>query len=290
MQIRDGLRVRPGPGGRPAHRSARGFGRVRAVRAKAAMLRCCRRSPPISIWPVSTRSTARWRNRGRAKSQLHCSRLARMPGVLPEIQSSGWSCLPATWSAAAAHGTEMDCNQRGARADRALSAPALAPRSPEITSVVRALDGRFVEPGPSGAPTRGRPDVLPTGRNFFSVDSRAVPTAAAWHLGWRSAALLIERYGRSGDWPRTGAFGLGHGQHAHRRRRPRPGARCWALARCGTAPRTGSPASRSCRSACSTAPASMSCCRFPGFSATRSRRRSRCSIARCRKSRRSTSR
>ena len=48
--------------------------------------------------------------------------------------------------------------------------------------------------------------MLPTGRNFFSVDSRAVPTAA-WHLGWRSAALLIERYVQDhGDWPRTVAL------------------------------------------------------------------------------------
>ena len=77
----------------------------------------------------------------------------------------------------------------------------------EIRSVLRSLDGRFVEPGPSGAPTRGRPDVLPTGRNFFSVDSRAVPTAAAWHLGWKSAALLVERYVQEhGDWPRAVAL------------------------------------------------------------------------------------
>jgi cobaltochelatase CobN len=49
--------------------------------------------------------------------------------------------------------------------------------------------------------------VLPTGRNFFSVDSRAVPTAAAWHLGWRSAALLVERYVQEhGDWPRAVAL------------------------------------------------------------------------------------
>jgi cobaltochelatase CobN len=73
----------------------------------------------------------------------------------------------------------------------------------EIEGVLRALDGRFVEPGPSGAPTRGRLDVLPTGRNFFSVDSRSVPTAAAWHLGWKSAGMLLERYlQEQGEWPR----------------------------------------------------------------------------------------
>jgi cobaltochelatase CobN len=77
----------------------------------------------------------------------------------------------------------------------------------EISALLRGLAGRFVPPGPSGAPTRGRLDVLPTGRNFYSVDSRAVPTAAAWHLGWKSASLLVERYVQEqGEWPRTVAL------------------------------------------------------------------------------------
>lgn len=59
-------------------------------------------------------------------------------------------------------------------------------------------------PGPSGAPTRGRPDVLPTGRNFYSVDTRAVPTAVAWELGLRSAQMLVQDYlQREGDYPRA---------------------------------------------------------------------------------------
>ncbi|WP_426235999.1 cobaltochelatase subunit CobN [Pararhizobium sp. DWP1-1-3] len=77
----------------------------------------------------------------------------------------------------------------------------------EIAALMTGLDGRFVAPGPSGAPTRGRPDVLPTGRNFYSVDSRAVPTAAAFELGKKSAELLIRRYLQDhGDWPTS--FGL----------------------------------------------------------------------------------
>ncbi|MDK4736356.1 cobaltochelatase subunit CobN [Rhizobium sp. CNPSo 3490] len=77
----------------------------------------------------------------------------------------------------------------------------------EIASLLRGLDGRFVPPGPSGAPTRGRPDVLPTGRNFYSVDSRAVPTPAAYELGKKSAELLIRRYVQDhGEWPVS--FGL----------------------------------------------------------------------------------
>jgi cobaltochelatase CobN len=72
----------------------------------------------------------------------------------------------------------------------------------EIAGVLAALDGRAVPPGPSGAPSRGRPEVLPTGRNFYSLDTRAVPTPAAWQLGWHSAGLLVERYAQEhGSYP-----------------------------------------------------------------------------------------
>jgi cobaltochelatase CobN len=74
----------------------------------------------------------------------------------------------------------------------------------EIAGLLAGVAGRFVAPGPSGAPTRGRLEVLPTGRNFYSVDTRAVPTPAAWHLGWKSAMLLLDRYRQDhGAWPRA---------------------------------------------------------------------------------------
>ncbi|MEO0329725.1 MAG: cobaltochelatase subunit CobN [Pseudomonadota bacterium] len=77
----------------------------------------------------------------------------------------------------------------------------------EIASLLQGLEGQFVSPGPSGAPTRGRLDVLPTGRNFFSVDSRSVPTPTAWELGKKSAELLVKRYRQDhGEWPTS--FGL----------------------------------------------------------------------------------
>ena len=73
----------------------------------------------------------------------------------------------------------------------------------EITSIIEGLAGLFVPPGPSGAPTRGRLDTLPTGRNFFSVDSRAIPSPAAWALGEKSADALIARYlQEQGDYPK----------------------------------------------------------------------------------------
>ena len=77
----------------------------------------------------------------------------------------------------------------------------------EIEASLTGLDGRFVEPGPSGAPTRGRLDVLPTGKNFYSVDTRVVPTPAAWTLGWKSACLLLERHRQEhGCWPKRMAL------------------------------------------------------------------------------------
>lgn len=83
--------------------------------------------------------------------------------------------------------------------------PTIAACGPaEAAGLLTALSGHFVAPAPSGAPTRGRMDVLPTGRNFYSVDSRAIPTPTAWKLGWKSANLLIERHLQDqGDWPRS---------------------------------------------------------------------------------------
>ncbi|MCY4261651.1 MAG: cobaltochelatase subunit CobN, partial [Rhodobacteraceae bacterium] len=74
--------------------------------------------------------------------------------------------------------------------------------SEELRQLALALDGQFVAPGAAGAPTRGRPDVLPTGRNFHSIDSRALPRRSAWQLGARSAELLVERHRQDhGEWP-----------------------------------------------------------------------------------------
>ncbi len=64
----------------------------------------------------------------------------------------------------------------------------------EIDGLLAALGGRFVPAGASGAPSRGRLDVLPTGRNFFSVDVRNLPTTTAWRIGFASANLILERH------------------------------------------------------------------------------------------------
>ncbi|BAC08452.1 cobaltochelatase subunit CobN [Thermosynechococcus vestitus] len=82
--------------------------------------------------------------------------------------------------------------------------PALQQTRQEIDHFLHGLNGGYVPSGAAGAPSRGRPDVLPTGRNFYAVDLRSVPTEAAWALAERSAAALIERYCQEqGDFPRT---------------------------------------------------------------------------------------
>ena len=91
--------------------------------------------------------------------------------------------------------------------DRELRPRVAACGPAEIAALLQGLDGRRVAAGPSGAPTRGRPDVLPTGRNFYSIDGRAVPTPAAWRLGWRSAELVLEHHLQTeGAYPRQVAL------------------------------------------------------------------------------------
>ena len=72
--------------------------------------------------------------------------------------------------------------------------PALDATGQEIDHVLAALDGRWVPPGPSGAPTRGMAHVLPTGRNFYSVDPKALPSPLAWEVGQALADRLLARH------------------------------------------------------------------------------------------------
>ncbi len=82
--------------------------------------------------------------------------------------------------------------------------PRLQQTPKEIASLLQGLNGEYVASGPSGAPTRGRWDVLPTGRNFYSVDIRAIPTETAWRVGSKAADAVVERYCQEeGDYPRS---------------------------------------------------------------------------------------
>ena len=82
--------------------------------------------------------------------------------------------------------------------------PNLRRTGDEIANLLGGLAGRHVPAGPSGAPTRGGAHVLPTGRNFYSVDPKAIPSSLAWEVGRALAERLLERHvAETGGWPRT---------------------------------------------------------------------------------------
>ncbi|WP_234185741.1 cobaltochelatase subunit CobN [Shinella sp. NM-101] len=211
MQIRDGLHVfGVSPEGRlftdltvALARVPRGLGEggeaslQRAIAADALdgfafdPLDCVASDPWGGPRPqiLASRSGAPWRSTGDAVERIELLAAGLVDGSL---------ACPEGWHATRAVLDAIDTSIR----------PAIAACGPaEISALMRGLDGRFIEPGPSGAPTRGRPDVLPTGRNFYSVDSRAVPTPAAWELGRKSAELIVTRYAQDhGEWPTS--FGI----------------------------------------------------------------------------------
>ncbi|RCS25373.1 cobaltochelatase subunit CobN [Phyllobacterium salinisoli] len=236
MQIRDGLHVfGQSPEGRLLTDLLVALARVpRGTGAEAASLQrviaadaglSCAATPPSGLPAISpTRGempgTAEG---GETFDPLDCDMATPWTGPKPEILQS---VSPDPWRitgdtveriellAAKFVAGEVECPE-GWQATRAVLdgiashlRPAVEACGPaETGALLTALDGRFVAPGPSGAPTRGRPDVLPTGRNFFSIDTRAVPTPAAWDLGKKSAELLITRFTQDhGEWPTS--FGL----------------------------------------------------------------------------------
>ncbi|MGV9738643.1 cobaltochelatase subunit CobN [Nocardia farcinica] len=82
--------------------------------------------------------------------------------------------------------------------------PRLRGTGQEIARVLHALDGGFIPAGPSGSPLRGLINVLPTGRNFYSVDPKAVPSRLAWETGQAMADSLLQRYlADQGEYPRS---------------------------------------------------------------------------------------
>jgi cobaltochelatase CobN len=72
--------------------------------------------------------------------------------------------------------------------------PKLKMTAREIPQLLRGMDKKYIEPGASGLLTRGKIDVLPTGRNFYSVDTRTIPTKAAWEVGIRMADNLLHKH------------------------------------------------------------------------------------------------
>ncbi|MFG3615628.1 cobaltochelatase subunit CobN [Nocardia sp. NPDC047654] len=111
----------------------------------------------------------------------------------------------ADWSAEAVDGiTDNPEVRRVLRFAATEVVPRLRQTGVEIERVLHALDGGFIPAGPSGSPLRGLINVLPTGRNFYSVDPKAVPSRLAWETGQAMAESLLERYRADhGEYPRS---------------------------------------------------------------------------------------
>ena len=111
----------------------------------------------------------------------------------------------ADWVAGAAAGMHDDPEvQRVLRFAAEHVVPRLERTTDELDAVLHALEGGFVPAGPSGSPLRGLVNVLPTGRNFYTVDPRAVPSRLAWQTGQAMAHSLVQKYlDETGGYPES---------------------------------------------------------------------------------------
>jgi cobaltochelatase CobN len=123
--------------------------------------------------------------------------------LLDVLAARGWDPAAAEAVCIDVLGRANDGVTRALRFAAGEVVPRIRRTGDELAHVLAALHGRHVPAGPSGAPTRGRVDVLPTGRNFYSVDPRALPSELSWEVGQRLAGALLERHRReTGELPR----------------------------------------------------------------------------------------
>ncbi len=124
--------------------------------------------------------------------------------LLEAMDAKGWDPNAAEAICADVLGQEDDGVAAALRFAAREVVPRLERTPDEISNLLGALDGRFVPTGPSGSPTRGLVNVLPTGRNFYSVDPKALPSTLAWETGRRLADGLIQRFlDEEGAYPET---------------------------------------------------------------------------------------
>jgi len=128
---------------------------------------------------------------------------AAQMALLDALAVRGWDPDAAGEVCKEVLGRAHDGVERALRFAAAEIVPRIRRTPDELAHVVAALHGRHVPAGPSGAPTRGRVDVLPTGRNFYSVDPRALPSELSWEVGQRLATALLDRHrSETGELPR----------------------------------------------------------------------------------------
>ncbi|WP_025804474.1 cobaltochelatase subunit CobN [Pseudomonas chlororaphis] len=201
-QIRDGLHVfGESPVGRlridtllALLRIPRGDGRG----AQSSLLRALAKAFELGFDPLDCALAEPWSGRRPQVLQDISEQLWRTAGDTRErLELFAGQLIEAALSDEVEQLNELAWSEVKAIIDnlREVVAPRLDACGPaEMGGLLDALGGRFVPAGPSGAPSRGRLDVLPTGRNFYSVDVRNLPTTTAWRIGFQSANLILERH------------------------------------------------------------------------------------------------
>lgn len=159
---------------------------------------CCAHWRAAWSW-ASIRWTTIWGRPGKGRVHRRCRLWITARGAPSVIPASAWSC----WALRLIEQRLAGERSEAFGAEVALILDGLAEHiaplldacgDAEMGGLLAALEGRFVPAGPSGAPSRGRPDVPPTGRNFFTADVRHLPTPTAWRLGVQAADRLLERH------------------------------------------------------------------------------------------------
>ena len=211
-------RLRPGGGGSSRRR---GFRRLRAARGRLPLrAQGCpdprrapypRRAPPEGEPLVDLVLAITRLAQGQIPSlrEAMAAQLGRRPQRPPSLDEIEGRCR-ALVERAAARGWRPEAGDPGDPAHLTLAwicdwlVPRLARSTDEISNLLTGLDGGFVPAGPSGALTRGGAHVLPTGRNFYSLDPKALPSELSWEVGPGAGRPLLERHlEEEGRYPRT---------------------------------------------------------------------------------------
>ncbi|MEA2378895.1 MAG: cobaltochelatase CobN, partial [Thermoleophilaceae bacterium] len=160
-------------------------------------------TPGVPAPPVPDELTVRFSGPAASSGDVVDRLEAAQMALLDALAAREWDAASAGTVCAEVLGHADEGVERALRFAASEVVPRIRGTAAELDNIVGALNGRHVPAGPSGSPTRGRVDVLPTGRNFYSVDPRALPSELSWEVGVRLADALLDRHRReAGELPR----------------------------------------------------------------------------------------
>ncbi|MBQ6548204.1 MAG: cobaltochelatase subunit CobN, partial [Candidatus Methanomethylophilaceae archaeon] len=157
--------------------------------------------------PDAVRDDPSGTSKGKLNSDILSESDDRVMGILRALDSEGYDTEKGLQSVKDIIGGMSDDIERTVRYICTTLVKNLRGTSGELDNLMHALDGGYVLPGPSGAPTRGNADILPTGRNYYGIDPDTIPTRSSWEIGKKMADQMIERYvNDKGEYPKEIGF------------------------------------------------------------------------------------